>query len=113
MRRNKYNAKKTIVDGITFDSAAEARRYAQLKLLEKCRAISDLTRQVPFEFRFDDGRTINTPSGRVMKYVADFAYTDKRGVRHIEDVKGVMTELSALKIKLTEALYGIRVEVVR
>lgn len=30
-KRNKYNATKKVVDGITFDSAKEARRYTELK----------------------------------------------------------------------------------
>ncbi len=34
-RRNKYGAKKTTLDGITFDSKAEARYYAALKQREK------------------------------------------------------------------------------
>lgn len=31
----KYHAKKTGLDGLTFDSQKEARRYAELKLLER------------------------------------------------------------------------------
>jgi hypothetical protein len=34
-KRSKYNAKKTTVDGIVFDSAKEATRYGELKVLEK------------------------------------------------------------------------------
>ena len=33
-QRGKYNAHRTTIDGITFASAAEARRYDELKLLE-------------------------------------------------------------------------------
>jgi hypothetical protein len=33
--RNKFDAKQTIVDGILFDSAAEARFYSHLKLRER------------------------------------------------------------------------------
>lgn len=33
--RNKYNNKKTTVDGFTFDSQAEATYYGHLKLLKK------------------------------------------------------------------------------
>ena len=36
---NKYHAIKTTVDGITFDSRAEARRYRELKLLERAGVI--------------------------------------------------------------------------
>ena len=30
----KYKAKKTVVDGITFDSMKEAKRYGVLKMME-------------------------------------------------------------------------------
>ena len=42
---NKYNAKKTELDGIVFDSRKEAGRYAELKLLERAGHIEDLTLQ--------------------------------------------------------------------
>ena len=32
---NKYRNRKTVVDGITFDSKREAERYMELKLLEQ------------------------------------------------------------------------------
>jgi len=38
MTYNKYGAKKTVVDNITFDSKKEAARYQELKLLEKAGA---------------------------------------------------------------------------
>jgi hypothetical protein len=33
MKRSKYGAKKTEVDGITFASKKEAKRYAKLKVM--------------------------------------------------------------------------------
>ena len=36
---SKYHARKTVVDGITFDSKREAKRYGELKLLD----IADFT----------------------------------------------------------------------
>lgn len=42
---SKYKAKKTKVDGITFDSKKEAERYRQLKMLENAGHISDLELQ--------------------------------------------------------------------
>lgn len=32
--KSKYNNVKTVVDGITFDSKAEARRYQELKFMQ-------------------------------------------------------------------------------
>ena len=46
---NKFNARKTVVDGITFDSKKEANRYRELKLLERAGKICCLRLQVPFE----------------------------------------------------------------
>lgn len=46
---NKFNARKAVVDGITFDSKKEANRYRDLKLLEKAGEICCLRLQVPFE----------------------------------------------------------------
>ena len=45
---SKYGAVKMIIDGITFDSRKEARRYTELKLLERTGKITDLQRQVKF-----------------------------------------------------------------
>ena len=45
----KYNNSKTIIDGITFDSKKEAKRYTVLKSLEADGYIKDLKLQVPFE----------------------------------------------------------------
>jgi len=39
---NKFGARRVILDGITFDSRKEARRYQQLKLLERAGVIRAL-----------------------------------------------------------------------
>ena len=49
--KNKYNAIKTTVDGITFDSKAEAQRYNELKLLKQGGAIQWFNRQPSFMLR--------------------------------------------------------------
>jgi dsDNA-binding SOS-regulon protein len=49
-RKNKYNAKKTVVDGITFHSKKEADRYCELRLLQKAGQISHLELQPVFNF---------------------------------------------------------------
>jgi hypothetical protein len=114
MRRSKYGAVRTTVDGITFASKAEARRYQELKVLEKSGQISGLELQPVF--RLLAASTTGTVRGAlrelpaVGKYVADFAYYDERtGQRIIEDVKGVKTALYRWKKKHTEAQYGITI----
>lgn len=42
MSPHKYHAKPTTVDGIRFASKAEARRYSELRLLEKAGEIKNL-----------------------------------------------------------------------
>jgi hypothetical protein len=99
----KYGAIRTEVDGITFASKAEARRYAELRLLRDAGAIYDLTLQPRFDLSVN-GVKIGT-------YVADFRYVD--GETHeilVEDVKGVRTPVYRLKAKLVKALYGITVQ---
>lgn len=96
----KYGNEPTVVDGITFDSSKEARRYGVLKILERAGNISDLELQPRFRIHVN-GRTICT-------YIADFAYT-KDGARIVEDVKGVKTPVFNLKRKLMKAVHGIDV----
>lgn len=100
---SKYHAKKAELDGITFDSRAEARRYAELKLLLKAGKIKDLELQPAFtlmdSFKGPDGKTI-----RGIKYIADFKYQEgDRTV--IEDVKGMRTQAYQIKRKLFLKLY--------
>lgn len=103
--RSKYHAKKTVVDGITFDSKREADRYLVLKSMEEDGAIEDLRRQVRYELMpaFDvDGRHY-----RPVFYVADFVYVDKEtGKEVVEDAKGMRTDVYRLKSKLFARRYG-------
>ena len=101
-RKNKYRAQKTVVDGITFDSKAEARRYGELKLLEQAGEISGLELQPKFPIEVN-GKKICTWKG-------DFRYWCNRSRGWVvEDVKGVRTPVYCLKKKLAEAIYGIEV----
>ena len=45
---NKYGAKKLIIDGETFDSRMEARRWRELRLLQRAGEIDGLQRQVKY-----------------------------------------------------------------
>lgn len=101
--RSKYHAKKTVVDGTTFDSKREADRYLVLKGMEEDGIIEDLRRQVRYELvpAFDvDGRHY-----RPVFYVADFVYVED-GKEVIEDVKGMRTDVYRLKSKLFARRYG-------
>lgn len=106
--RSKFNAKKTTVDGITFDSAREAKRYQELKLMERAGEIIGLRRQVRFELipAFEcDGKHY-----RPTTYIADFTYTDcETGKGIVEDVKGVRTDVYRLKAKLFAHKFGVAI----
>lgn len=94
-RRNKFHAKKTNVDGVVFDSAREARRYGELKLLQRAKQIDDLTLQPSFPLRVN--------GQLVCVYRADFSYNE-RGKRVVEDSKGFKTRDYIIKRKLFLAL---------
>ena len=99
MSYRKYSNKKTIADGIKFDSKAEARRYKELVLAQKAGIIRDLELQP--EFLLQDKFKYNGKTERAVKYIADFKYFDvSKGVYVVEDVKGVQTEVFKIKRKL-------------
>ena len=96
---NKFRAQKTEIDGIVFDSKMEARRYVELKLLERAGDISHLEMQP--EYRCEINGKL------VCKYKADFRYFTKTG-RIVEDVKSKYTAKNPvyrIKKKLVEAIY--------
>lgn len=94
MSRSKFRAVRTEVDGRSFASKLEAKRYRQLNLLWKAGEIRWFTCQVPFQL---------VPG---VKYVADFLIVWADGRVTIEDVKGVETKEFKIKRKLFEPLYG-------
>jgi Protein of unknown function (DUF1064) len=105
-RGNKYRAVKTTVDGRKFDSKAEAKRGAELELLQRAGAISNLKYQVRYKFHHN-----GTDLG---SYIADFVYDDARGVV-VEDVKSEMTAklpMFKMKERMMRAFHGIVIKVV-
>ena len=70
---NKYFNKKTVVDGIQFDSKLEANRYCELKLLEKSGEIKDLKLQP--KFLLQESFKKNGKTYRKVEYIADFTYS--------------------------------------
>jgi hypothetical protein len=109
MSKHKYGAKPTVVDGIRFASQAEARRYSELKLLQKAGAIRGLVMQPRYDIY---GLAFQAAPVKIAFYKADFRYQVPiiDGWKTIiEDVKGVHTESYRLKKKLVEAQYGITI----
>jgi hypothetical protein len=114
-RGNKYHAKKDFRNSngetVKFDSRKEARRYDELRLLERAHQISELQRQVKFVLipaqRDPKGKLIE----RQCYYVADFTYKDSSGRLVVEDTKSeaTRTPVYVLKRKLMLWVHGIRV----
>lgn len=93
----KYLSKKTVVDGIKFDSKKESLRYLELKRKQELGQISNLELQPSFllQEKFKrDGKTY-----RPITYIADFKYVED-GKVIVEDVKGFKTKEYLLKKKM-------------
>ena len=100
---NKFNAKRTTVDDITFHSKGEARRYAELRLMERAGLIQNIELQPKFmlleAFTDEDG-----VRHRAITYTADFRYLEN-GASIVEDFKGRETEVFKLKRKMFASRY--------
>lgn len=117
---SKYGAKKVVRDGITFDSAKEARRFGELSLLQRAGEIFDLQTQVKYVLipaqkepdttdrrgRLTKGKLLE----REVTYRADFVYRDKDGNTIVEDVKGMRTKDYIIKRKLMLWVHGIKIK---
>lgn len=107
--KSKYRAKRTECDGIVFASKKEAKRYWELRLLERDGTIEELQIQKRYDLHSLGGV-------KVCSYVADFVYRAKQrnlfGWNEelvVEDVKGFRTPLYRLKKKMMKAEYGITI----
>ena len=90
MLKHKFRAIPIELDGIKFASKKEAKRYRELRLLEKSGELLFLLRQVPFHLPVN------------VKYLCDFLCFWKDGNVTIEDVKGMKTPMYILKKKQVE-----------
>lgn len=105
-RRGKYNANGQKIDGHWFASAAEAKRYVQLKDMQQDDLIEDLVLQPSYPI-IHNGKPITT-------YRADFRYVVLNELKRseavvVEDVKGMITDVYLIKKKLVEAQYNLKI----
>ena len=124
MRYSKYSNKKSIYNGMTFDSKKELCRYKELLLLKEAGEIQNLQTQVKFVL-IPTQRDTSTEvykkgvnkgklkPGKVIEkeccYIADFVYSEN-GKMIVEDTKGVKTKEYIIKRKLMLYTYGIRIK---
>ena len=122
MKINKYHNKATIVDGISFMSRKEARRYQELLLLQRAGVIQNLRMQerfvlIPSQYETFErygakGQRLKDGTRLLEKecvYIADFVYMEN-GELVVEDTKGFKTKDYIIKRKLMLYTHGIRIK---
>lgn len=102
-KRSKYGNRKMVVDGITFDSKAEAIYYNQLKWLKQNKQIKDFKLQP--KYILQEGFKKNGKTFRPITYKADFEVINLDGTVQIIDIKGTITKEFSIKRKLFERLF--------
>lgn len=95
-----------VIDGMTFDSRKEGRRYEKLALRLKAGEIGNLEFQVAYDM-IVNGQLVT-------RYVADFRYLlVATGEMVVEDVKSKATRINRvyrIKKKLMKAIYNIEIK---
>lgn len=101
--RHKYGARKTIVDGIKFDSQLEAKYYYHLMTLKQLDQVKEIELQP--EFLIQDKKKYKGETIRKIVYKLDFKVVYNDGYTEYIDVKGMTTPISQLKLKLVKGMY--------
>lgn len=96
---NKYNAKKTKVGSLTFDSKIEASFYGRLLWLSKAKKIQEIELQPVFVLQEEFLDNFNRKHGAI-HYRADFKVVFAGGQERVYDTKGYKTEVYRIKKKL-------------
>ena len=99
----KYGNKKTTIQGVTFDSKAEAHYYLGLLADKQKGLIQDIELQP--EFVLQPNFKKNGVHYRAIIYQADFKVTYSDGRIEVIDVKGTPTQVFRLKHKMFEYVY--------
>ncbi|WP_303286872.1 DUF1064 domain-containing protein [Acinetobacter baumannii] len=108
--RNKFNASKVTLDGMTFDSKKELKRYIELKAMQQRGEIFGLEHHAKFELAPKtkiEGEKRTKPA---LRYFADFTYYLINGEYIVEDVKSIATrKLPSYRNKkhLMKTVHGI------
>lgn len=107
-KKSKYHNKRTVVDGIHFDSQKEADYYGELKLRLQAGEIKGFCRQP--EFVLLEGFAGQRPE----TYRADFVVFQNDGTADVIDTKGTETEVFKIKKKQFQAKFpGLKLKVVK
>ena len=100
---SKYNNKKTVIDGIVFDSKDESLYYEALKDMKAKGLIKDFELQP--KYLLQEGFEKDEKKYRAIKYTADFRVLTNNDSSYIVDVKGMLTTEFKIKMKLFNYKY--------
>ncbi|MGG3233244.1 DUF1064 domain-containing protein [Priestia flexa] len=100
---SKYKNKKIEIDGLVFDSQAEARYYTYLSDLMQKGVVTAIIPQP--RYLLQESFRKNGILFRKIEYVADFAVQYEDGRSEVVDVKGMETTDFKIKRKLFEKKY--------
>lgn len=91
VKGNKFKAEKVELDGMTFDSKKEHRRYIELKAMQQRGEIRDLKHHTKFELAPKTKIEGEKRAKPALRYFADFTYYRSTGEFVVEDVKSAAT----------------------
>lgn len=97
-KRSKYGAKKTTIDGYTFDSQKEADYYSELNIRLQGKDIKGFCLQPTFIL------------ANGLKYKADFVIFNNDKTFEIIDVKGFKTKEYIAKKKVFEDKFDLKIK---
>lgn len=109
-RKQKYANQPVTIDGIEFDSKAEARFWGVLKIRLQAGEISDVSRQVVFELA--PAVEIRGRKRPPLRYIADFVWQEG-GKKVVADVKGAIPDAYRIKRHLMKSVHGIDILEIR
>ena len=109
--KSKYGNKKVKIDGLTFDSKAEALYYSELKLKQKTGEILFFRTQP--RYRLLDGFEKDGKRHRPIDYIADFEIHHKDGSIEVVDIKGYKTDVFRIKEKMFNKKYPHKLSVLK
>ncbi|PKF31946.1 DUF1064 domain-containing protein [Acinetobacter proteolyticus] len=112
LKRNKFNAQKVELDGMTFDSKKEYKRYIELKALQQKGEIFGLEHHTKFELAPKTKIEGEKRAKPAIRYFADFTYYIITGECIVEDVKSAATrKLASYRTKkhLMNTVHGISI----
>jgi hypothetical protein len=111
-KSSKFGNVKVEIDGYKFDSRKESEFYGSLKIKKQAGLIKDFKMQVPYNIVVNNIHIAN--------YFLDFEVENNDGTIEYIDIKGkdkktnkfIKTGVFALKKRLVEAIYGIKISMI-